>query len=172
MENEIKYIGQSAMYYGTFLGILWIITFFTYILSISHPEVSILCLALLVFSPIYAGWSGIRFRKRTCSNRLSFSNSLFFMIIVYLCAAVLSAIACYIYFYYFDNGFILSSFKEQIDVYSAMDIGDDVKQIFAESYDILAKMSASDICMNYFTSNLFVLSILAPVTSLFVFKNK
>ena len=161
---------QAAMKYGTLLGILWIATFAIYIKAFTTPEMSLLFLILLIASPIYAGYLGIKYRKKECNNRLGFISSWALMIIIYMCAALLSAIACYIYFQYMDNGLALSTFKEQIDTYQAMDIGEDMKKAFTDTYNILANLSASDICIQYFLSNIFVSTFLAPLTALIVYK--
>ena len=158
------------MKYGTQLGILWIAAFAIYIKALTTPGLSFLFLAMLVASPIYAGYLGIKYRKRECDNHLGFINSWALMIIIYLCAAVLSAIACYIYFYYLDNGAMISAFKEQIDIYLAMDLGEEMEQAMNNTYEILSQLTASDITIQYFTSNVFIASLLAPITSLFVFK--
>ena len=170
MEQSTKGMLQTAMQYGTNLGILWIIAFAAYIVSITTKEMSLLFLMLLAISPIYAGYLGIRYRKKECENSLGFLNAWTFMIIVYTCASLLSAIACYIYFYFLDSGTVLAAFKEQIDIYTSMEISEEMKKAFNETYDILSNLNASDICIQYFTSNLFISSILAPLTSIFVYK--
>ena len=161
---------QTAMQYGTNLGILWIIAFAAYIVSITTKEMSLVFLMLLAISPIYAGYLGFRYRKRECENKLGFLNAWTFMIIVYTCASLLAAIACYIYFYFLDSGTVLAAFKEQIDIYTSMEISEEMKKAFNETYDILSRLNASDICIQFFTSNLFVSSILAPITAIFVYK--
>ena len=161
---------QAAMKYGTQLGILWIAAFAIYIKALTTPGLSLVFLILLVASPIYAGFLGIKYRKKECGNRLNFISSWALMIIIYMCAAVLSAIACYIYFQYMDNGLALSAFKEQIDTYQTMEIGEDMKNAFTETYNILANLSASDICIQYLISNIFLSTFLAPLTALIVYK--
>ena len=147
-----------------------IAAFAIYIKALTTPGLSFLFLAMLVASPIYAGYLGIKYRKRECDNHLGFINSWALMIIIYLCAAVLSAIACYIYFQYMDNGATLSTFKEQIDAYQTMDIGEDMKKAFTDTYNILAGLSASDICIQFFLSNIFISTFLSPLTALVVYK--
>ena len=161
---------QAAMKYGTQLGILWIVTFAIYIKALTTPEMSLIFLTLLIASPIFAGYLGIKYRKKECANRLSFISSWALMTIIYLCAALLSAIACYIYFQYMDNGATLSAFKEQIDAYQTMDIGEEMKKAFTDTYNILASLNASDICIQYFLSNTFISTFLAPLTALVVYK--
>ena len=161
---------QAAMKYGTQLGLLWIAIFAIYIKALTTPEMSLIFLILLIASPIFAGYLGIKYRKKECGNKLNFISSWALMIIIYLCAALLAAIACYVYFQYMDNGLALSAFKEQIDAYQAMEIGEDMKKAFTETYDILANLSASDICIQYFLSNVFVSTFLAPLTALVVYK--
>ena len=168
--KENNTLTQAAMKYGTQLGILWIAAFAAYIVSLANPEMSVIFLTMLVASPIYAAYLGIRYRKRECGNRLGFMSSWSLMIIIYMCAAVLAAIACYVYFRFMDNGLALSAFKEQIDIYQTMEIGEDMKKAFADTYNILANMSASDICIQYFLSNIFVSTFLAPLTAFVVYK--
>ena len=161
---------QFAMKYGTQLGILWIVAFFTYVKALVMPEISIIFLMLLIASPIYAVYLGIKYRKKECNNRLNFISSWALMIIIHFCAALLSAIACYIYFQYMDNGAALSAFKEQIDAYQAMNISEEMKNAFTETYNILANLNASDICMQYLLSNIFISTFLSPLTALIVYK--
>ena len=170
MNQGNNILTQAAMKYGTYLGILWIITFAIYIQALSTPSISIVFLILLVASPIYAGYLGIKYRKRECNNHLGFVSSWALMIIIYLGAAVLAAIACYIHFRFLDNGAALAMFKEQIDAYQALDIDEELKKTFTETYNILANMSASDICIQYFLSNTFISTFLAPLTALVVYK--
>jgi hypothetical protein len=170
MEQSTKGMLQTAMQYGTNLGIFWIVAFAVYVISITTKELSLLFLMLLAAAPVYAGYLGMKYRKKECENKLTFLNAWSFMIIIYTCASVLSAIACYIYFYFIDGGTMLAAFKEQIDIYTSMEIGEEMKKAFNETYDILSKLNASGICIQYFTSNLFISSILAPLTSIFVYK--
>ena len=170
MNKENNTLTQAAMKYGTQLGLLWIVTFVTYIKALTTPEISLIFLILLIISPVFAGYLGIKYRKKESNNRLSFTSSWSLMIIIYLCASILSAITCYIYFRYMDNGAALSAFKEQIDIYQTMEIGEEMKKAFTDTYNILANLNASDICIQYFLSNIFISTLLAPLTALFVYK--
>ena len=129
---------QAAMKYGTQLGLLWIAIFAIYIKALTTPDMSLIFLILLIASPIFAGYLGVKYRKKECGNKLNFISSWALMIIIYLCAALLAAIACYVYFQYIDNGLALSAFKEQIDAYQTMEIDENMKQAFTDTYDILA----------------------------------
>ena len=161
---------QSAMRHGTLLGSMWIVAFATYILSLTSADLSLIFLLLLAASPIYAGYLGIKYRKNECNNKLSFVNAWSYMIILYLCASILSAIACYIYFQFMDNGVALSAFKEQIDIYTTLDIGEEMKKALTDTFEILANMDASDYCMQYLSSNVFLTTFLAPITAIFIYK--
>ncbi len=170
MNKGNNILTQAAMKYGTYLGILWIITFAIYIQALSTPSLSIIFLILLISSPIFAGYLGIKYRKSECDNQIGFISSWALMIIIYLCAALLAAIACYIHFRFLDNGMALSMFKEQIDTYQSLEISEEMKKSFTDTYNILANMSASDICIQYFLSNVFISTFLAPITALAVYK--
>ena len=172
MKTESNGLIQAAMRYGTILGALWIFIFATYIAALTTPALSLAFIILLIASPIYAGYLGVRYRRKERDNSLGFIEAWSFMTIMYLCASLLSAIACYVYFQYLDNGFILATFKEQIDIYTSMDIGEEMKKAFTETYDLLATMNPSDYCMQYLTSNIFITTILAPITSIFVHKKR
>lgn len=172
MKEESNGLIQASMRYGTLLGALWIIAFAVYIAALTTPSLSPLFLILLAASPIVAGCMGIKYRKQEKGNRLGFLEAWSFMTISYLCASVLSAIACYIYFRFMDNGALLTSFKEQIDIFTAAAIDEELKKAFTGTYDLLTKMNASDYCMQYFTTNIFITTFLAPITSIFVYKNR
>ena len=119
------------------IEVISINVFAIYIKALTTPQMSPVFLILMIASPIYAGYLGIQYRKKECNNRLNFINSWALMIIIHLCAAVLSAIACYVYFQYMDNGLALSAFKEQIDTYQTMEIGEEMKKAFNMEYSKL-----------------------------------
>ena len=172
MKEESNGLIQASMRYGTMLGALWIAAFAVYIAALTTPSLSPLFLILLVASPIVACCLGIKYRKQERGNKLGFIEAWSFMTISYLCASVLSAIACYIYFRFMDNGVVLTSFKEQIDIFTATGIDEELKKLFNDTYNLLTQMSASDYCIQYFTTNIFVTTFLAPITSIFVYKNR
>ena len=172
METEKKNNNmlQAAMKNGTLLGALWIVAFSTYVLSLTTPDYSLIFIALLMASPIVAIFLGRKYRKNECDNKLGYVNAWSFMIIIHLCASILTAIACYVYFRYMDHGTALASFKAQIDLYSTLNIGEEMKQALSDTYDILAQMTASDFCMQYLSSSVFFTTFLAPITALFIYK--
>ena len=69
-----------------------------------------------------------------------------------------------------EHLFSTKSAFQQIDIYQTMEIGEEMKKAFADTYNILANMSASDICIQYFLSNIFVSTFLAPLTAFVVYK--
>ena len=172
MEANNNGLLQAAMRYGTMLSALWIITFAVYITAITTASLSLLFIILLITSPIFAGYLGRKYRQQERGNKLGFLEAWSFTTIIHLCASVLSAIACYVYFRYMDHGTVLATFKEQIDTITATITDENLKKTFTDTYSLLTQMNASDYCMQYFATNIFITTFIAPIISLFVYKNR
>lgn len=160
---------QKAMQQGTILGLYWIAIGIIYILGLSNAVLSVLFLAMLAASPFFAAKLTARYRKQECGNTMTFIGAWSFLIIMYVCASLLFAVAQYIYFIFIDGGFFLSFLEEQINILQQipeLDAAtiDAFKQI-AEAWN---QMTTSDIVLQFLSTNMMVTGILTPLTAIFV----
>lgn len=164
---------REAMYCGTMLGLLWILTSAVYLAGLEDPIFSFIFLALLTASPFYAWHLAVRYRKRECNNNITLSGAWIFLIIMYICASLLSAVAQHIYFIYFDNGYLLGFMHEQLNLLQEQPgVDEATKILLAHTQELLGEITTKDIVMQLLTSNIMLSFVITFITALFVKRNK
>lgn len=162
---------ERAMFYGTIFGIIMIFANIFYAIGLRWPPASHMFLLLLVASPFIAGYITIQFREKECNGHLSFSNAWFFLITMYICSAILTAIAQLIYFTFIDNGFLVETMQQ---LYTEALQLEGIDPAFAEQLKAMSEMIASltprDIVINILTTNILVSPIITIIIALFVKK--
>ncbi len=167
-----KNFSQRAMHNGTLLGILWIVTSITYIIGLSNIIFSFLFLMLVASSPVFAWYLAVRYRKKECGNQIKYLQAWTYLIIMYVCASLLTAVAQYIYFAFIDNGYFISFIQEQISVIQQMpQIDEATKNALQQVSELWGKLSISDIILQFFNSNMMLTAIITPLTAIFVRRN-
>lgn len=171
MQTETPTINytQKAMQQGTIFGLYWIATAAIYLLGLSNASLSVLFLAMITVSPFLAGYLVVRFRKQECDNRMSFLNAWTFLVIMYICASFLFALAQYIYFAFIDGGFFISFMQEQIGALQQMpEVDSATKDALQQIITLWGQMSTADIVLQFLSSNIMIAGILTPITAIFV----
>lgn len=163
-----------AMHFGTYMGIYWIAKFILFPTGLNHSTLLLLFIVLTIAVP-FVGYRYARsFRDNVCGGTISFSRSWLFLFFMYLFAALLTAVAHYIYFRFFDNGLFSDTYIANIESLKAV-------PAFAEAMDqssieatieTIRSLTPIKMTMQWFTNNMFWGSILALITSLFVAKKK
>ncbi|KAA6314361.1 hypothetical protein EZS27_035016, partial [termite gut metagenome] len=93
---------------------------------------------------------------------------------MYLFAALLTAAAHYIYFRYFDNGYIVNKYAEMLDSSLSANIPgleEYVAQV-KEGMELIRSMTPIEITMQLMSLNVFYCAILALITAPFVRRTK
>ena len=103
-QNQPISLQQTAMYFGTLMGLFWIIKFTFLPLGFTIPLLQLLFVLLTFFVPILGYLYARKFRNRYCGGSITFSRAFAFTVLMYLFAALLVAVAHSIYFRYIDNG--------------------------------------------------------------------
>ena len=114
-QNQPISLQQTSMYFGTLMGIFWIIKFTFLPLGFTIPLLQLLFVLLTFFVPILGYLYARKFRNRYCEGTITFSRAFAFTVLMYLFAALLAAVAHYIYFRYIDNGFLIDSYIGQLE---------------------------------------------------------
>ena len=99
-QNQPISLQQTAMYFGTLMGLFWIIKFTFLPLGFTIPLLQLLFVLLTFFVPILGYLYARKFRNRYCGGSITFSRAFAFTVLMYLFAALLAAVAHYIYFRY------------------------------------------------------------------------
>ena len=163
---ENKGYMQYAMLFGTYLGGYWILKFILFPLGLTIPFLSFLFVGLTLCVP-FMGYYYVRmYRNTVCSGSISFLHAWIFTVFMYMFAALLTAVAHYIYFRFID--------QSQIDILNKSGVPDieAYTNMFQETLETVKSLTPIDITMQLVSWNVFCGSLLALPTALFVMRRK
>lgn len=166
-ENNTFY--QRAMQCGTLLGLLWIAMYTSCIAGFANPFFVLLFMALNIASPFYAGYMAIKYRRTECNNILPYSKAFLFVLTMYICASMLSALAHFIYFEFFDNGYfvqLLMEIKKLLDS-DPQQFGQ-LSKDFNDTITLLTGDGMNNMVLNILTSNISNGTLLSLIIAIFV----
>ena len=169
-ENRIS-LQRYAMVFGTYMGVFWIFKFIFLPLGFTNGLFNLVFTVLTIAVP-FMGYRFARiFRDKACGGTISFLQSWLFMVFMYMFAALLTAVAHYIYFRFLDNGFIvdqvtilMNNFHTDIPQMNAY-----VEQV-KQTLDVIRALTPIEITMQLLSQNFLYCSVLALVTAPFVMK--
>ena len=160
---------------GFFLALLWITSFIFYIIGLSNSLLAMASLIMAIVSPFFVASRLRNFRDVGREGVISFGRSYAYIIFVFFYGAVLLAVVQYLYFAYFDNGYLVNSFAKMMST--------DEGKLMLEQYGMskvvdesLAEMAATrpiDYALNILTINIslgFILGV--PIGLIMQRKNK
>jgi hypothetical protein len=166
--NNIQYY---AMLFGTYLGIFWILKFPFFPLGIRYPFLIIVFVGLTLAVPFLAYYYARQFRDKICGGTISFVNSWILLLLMYVFASLLTAIAHFIYFRFIDGEFLMDTYADMLKSIKN-------NPMLPKNYYIEAKAMISQlqsltpikITLQLISQNVFYGNILALITAPFVMK--
>ena len=167
--EDKKLLSAYAAQYGGIVGLMWIVSFSFYIVGLTHPLVGNLSLIFGLLS-IYCCVSLIKKFKRNIVS-LNFWQSWRMSILIYMYAALLMALAQYIYFRYIDHGMLFNTYAtimqtpEAVTMLQSMLPGEDANALISETIDQLKTITPIDLTFKFLTNNLFLGLILSIPTA-------
>ena len=172
-ENRIN-LQRYAMHFGTYMGIYWIAKFVLFPMGLSNSLLLLLFFILTMAVPFVGYYYARSFRDKICGGSITFMQSWIFMVFMYLFAALLVAVAHYIYFRYIDNGYVMDAYANIFEqAKSVPGFSEMMEQYqYKEVIDMIRSMSAIEITMQLLSQNMLYCSILALITAPFVTKKK
>lgn len=174
MEDKPKTLQEHAMYFGTMMGIFWIIKFSFLPMGFKIPLLQLLFIFMTMFVPIL-GYIYIRkYRERYCGGELSFMRGWVFSLYMYFFAALLTAAAHYVYFRFIDNGYLAMSYISTIEEIkeSSSTNSQDIYIRWINILEELSSMSTLQLSMYLFYTNIFYGAILSLPTALLAMRRK
>ena len=174
MTENRGYMQRYAMLFGTYMGGYWILKFILFPLGLTVPFLSLLFMGLTLGVPFMGYYYARMYRNQVCGGAISFPHAWVFTVFMYMFAALLSAVAHYIYFRFIDNGFILSTCEVQIDMLVQSNIPGIEAYIdrYRDGLELAHTYTPIDITIQMVSWNVFTGSILAIPTALLVMKRK
>lgn len=173
-QNQPISLQQTAMYFGTLMGLFWIIKFTFLPLGFTIPLLQLLFVLLTFFVPILGYLYARKFRNRYCGGSITFSRAFAFTVLMYLFAALLAAVAHYIYFRYIDNGFLIDSYIGQLEAMkptATEEMKESIDQ-FIEGFSLISSLSPIQLTFQLISQNFLYGTLLALPTALLVMRRK
>ena len=185
-QNQPISLQQTAMYFGTLMGLFWIIKFTFLPLGFTIPLLQLLFVLLTFFVPILGYLYARKFRNRYCGGSITFSRAFYcggsitfsrafaFTVLMYLFAALLAAVAHYIYFRYIDNGFLIDSYIGQLEAMkptATEELKESIDQ-FIEGFSLISSLSPIQLTFQLISQNFLYGTLLALPTALLVMRRK
>ena len=173
MTDKKPTLQESAMRYGTLMGIFWTLKFVLFPAGMSMPVLLMAFFLLTLIVPVVGFFLVRQYRDRECEGVLTFSRAFLFTSFMYLFATLFVTIAHYIYFRYLDNGLIIGTYQDMLNQMSGIATADMKASIeqFQQALDIIASLSPLEISIQLITQNVFYCTLIALPTALLVRKN-
>lgn len=165
---------RYAMQFGTYMGGFWILKFILFPLGLTAPFLSLLFIGLTLGVPFMGYYYARMYRNQVCGGGISFPHAWMFTVFMYMFAALLVAVAHYIYFRFIDHGYIINAFESQIELLAQSGIPgiDAYIDMYNEMLATARTLTPIDITIQMVSFNVFYGSLLAIPTALFVMKRK
>ena len=175
MTESRNSLHKYAMQFGTYMGLFWIFKFILFPAGLRIPFLQLLFLVLTIAVPFLGYYYARMFRNKVCGGSISFFQAWVFTVFMYMFAALLTAVAHYVYFQFIDHGFIvnyyLNLFEELKNMNNIGSMGDTFKQM-EEAFMALGNLTPIELTMQLISQNVLYGSFLAIPTALFVMKKK
>ena len=159
---------------GALLSLLWIASFACYVVGIASPMYGMIALGLMVVTPFFVGRRLGKFRDEGRNGIISLSRGWAYSVFVFFYAAILLALAQYVYFAYIDQGYLLSSFRQFMSSPESKQVLEQygMQQAIEESLEQFGRMRPIDYVLNILTVNIMIGAVLALPIAAFIKKLK
>lgn len=160
---------------GAILGAVWIASFLLCIAGFSNPGLSLPGSMLAVGSPLIAWSRLVKFRNYALNGTISFGRAAAYYILMFFYASLLMALAQYVYFAYFDNGYVMSCYIETLNMPETQQMIESAGLSRKDMDEALAQMQQTSpitMALNIMTFNITVGILLSPIAALFTRKGK
>ena len=158
---------------GALLALLWMATFFLYIIGVENQMLGLAALLLMVYTPIFVGERLGKFRDYGREGLISFRRAYAYTVLVFFYGGVLFAIAQYLYFAFIDNGYLMTQFSKMVNSNEAQKMLQQygMTEMMNESLNEMANIRPIDYALNMLTVNISLGFILGVPISLIMQRN-
>ena len=141
---------------GALLSLLWISCFACSIIGITNTFYGMVALLLMLVTPFFVGKRLAKFRDEGRCGVISLSRGWAYSVFVFFYAAILLAVAQYVYFAYMDHGYMLMSFTNALSTPEAKQMVEHygIQQAMNESIEMMGELRPIDYALNVLTMNI------------------
>ncbi len=169
--NNYNSLQYNAMLAGTYLGIFFILKFPFLPLGLGNPFFYLLFVVMTFAVPFLMYYYGRMFREKCCGGHIRFFTAWLFLLLTFVFASLLVAVAHYIYFRYVDGGYILGKVSEAMNAMKG-------NPVFPKEYNVqmsamlneMSSLSPIKIVFQLISQNVIYGNILSLIVALFVMK--
>ena len=172
--TKVHFLITFSMYFGTLMGIYWIIKFAFLPLGFTYPILQLLFLLFTLLVPVLGYILTRKYRDIYCFGKISFRHAFIFNIMMYSFASLLAGMGHYIYFAFIDKGYLFGRYLEILDSVKStlpaemMVSADNLN----EAFSVISSMPPIELTFQLMSQNFFYCSIIAIPTALIVMRNK
>lgn len=147
---------------GALLAVMWTVSFACYVVGLSSPMLMIGGMLIAVCSPLFAASRLRKFRDGAREGTISFGRGYAYTILMFFYAALLFAIAQYVYFQFIDNGYLMNCLVEMIDSEQNRQViqAYGLSEALNDSLKQMAETRPIDYAVNYLTLNIMLGAVL------------
>lgn len=162
------------MLFGTYMGGFWILKFMLFPVGLSVPFLLFLFMGLTLCVPFMGYYFTRMYRNQVCGGSIGFLHAWVFTVFMYLFAALLTAVAHYVYFRFIDHGYILDVCETAVNTVAQSSLPGIEASVAAyrEALETVRLLTPIDLTMQMVSTNVFWGSILALPTALFVMRRR
>lgn len=170
MEKQEVNLQKHAMRYGTYMGIFWVAKFALFPTGLTNPLLMLLFLLCTLAVPFVSYFMARSFRNTYCKGFIRFPQAWIFTTFMYMFAALLVAVAHYVYFAYIDQGYIVNTYASLIEEVRAMNLPamDAYLTQMEQLLELARNFSPIELTIQLLSQNVIYGSILALIVALFV----
>lgn len=177
MTGNSGYMQRYAMLFGAYMSILWICKFiFFFLPALQGPNDVLFLLFILatLFVPFLGYYYAKRYRDLACEGVISFASAWLFTAFMYVCAALLTSIVHYVYFRYFDQGYVIGQLRAIIDAIPTEEVplAASYMETMDNNIDMLETLTPFDIMITMLVQNIYYGVWLSLFTALFVMRRE
>ena len=99
---------------GAMLAVVWIGSFACYVAGMATPFYGMVAMVLMLSTPFFVGIRLGKFRDVGLGGLISMRRGWAYSVYVFFYAAVLLALAQYVYFAYIDQGYLMMAFTQAL----------------------------------------------------------
>lgn len=144
---------------GLMLALLWVASFGCYIAGFSNPSWSLVAMLLAVSTPVVAFVRLRNYRDYGREGFISLSRAWVFVILMFFYAAILFALAQYVYFAYMDNGYFVTAMTKMMSTPEAaqmMKQYEGMTEAVGEGLQSLRAMRPIDLALQVLSTNIMI----------------
>lgn len=149
---------------GFFLSLIWIASF----VSVVVDPASFIGTLLLTATPFFVGWRLIRFRDGALGGSMSFRRAWAYVCYTFFYAALVLALAQYVYFQFLDHGSFLRKLTDNVATLAPVyrQNGIDIQPLY-NSINVMRGLKPIEITFILMMDTIFMGFLASPLIALF-----